>query len=189
MYLKVLLNVFERVLTCYGNIRVQKAGVHMDKCKKILAILPIVGLIFLSSCGSSVSAAELAERFSESYGYMKALTLSYDPMTVGGDEDADDFSLLYGTDGLLSLCDSASVCLGTDVSKVAEYGFFVCRNTSDAMQVSEICLMRLDFLSGSGEVADTSYCNDARVLRRGRLVFYCALPDNGRAEKLFGKLT
>ena len=71
---------------------------------------------------------------------------------------------------------------------VGECALFVCRSEYAALEALDLCALRLDFLERSSNYLDASSLKDAFVLKSGRCVLICAMPDNARAKEIWQRI-
>ena len=153
----------------------------------ISAVL-IFALLAMTACsrGSHSSALEMMLSFAKEYDLGGVI---YSPDIKEGERgytDENFFNTLYDADS--SYVEDYSVLLLSGISDAGECGVFLCYGAYDAIMVSEMCLKRLDLLRSLAGSADTSFTDDAFVIRRGRVVVMCALSDNMLAKHIWEKI-
>ena len=159
-----------------------KKHVSEQPMKKIFSFLLCIAITLpITSCfGVTPSAHSLLSDFIASFG---AVGVIYSPSVPEGDigyVSEDFFITLYGAPQ-----DSESdyaVFLSSSLDSVYEAGVFVCRDESSALYAEGLCRGRLRLLSAMG------FDGNAVVLRRRGVIFYSALPDSERAERIFRDL-
>lgn len=143
--------------------------------RRLFSLILIV-LLPLTSCSKDYDAYELMDEFVSLYG---AEGVVYSPSVEEGSDG-------YITPGLVEriflfpdgLGDNFAILLNAHIDRPSECGVFVCSDGEEAFLAEEVCLERLRILDVEGGF----------VKRRGRVVYYVALSDPDRAERIFKQI-
>jgi hypothetical protein len=155
--------------------------------KAVAFIVAAVLCVFaLASCAEERSALSIMTEFCDSYSVGGVI---YSPLIEEGRRGHSDerfFIDLYG-EGSESVSDY-SVLLLSGISLVGECAVFLCYSDYDATLVSDMCYRRIELLKSLAGAVDTSFAEDAFVLRRGKTVVMCALSDNEKGARIWKKV-
>lgn len=151
-----------------------------------VAVTAVLFILILSSCSEKRSALSVMSEFRKAYSVGGVV---YSPLIGEGQRGHSDeafFVELYG-EGSDSVSDY-SVLLLSGIAGVGECAVFICYSDYDAILVSDMCYRRIEFLKSLSGAVDTSFAEDAFVLRRGKTVVMCALADNDRGKSIWKKV-
>jgi hypothetical protein len=171
-------------------------GKNLFVCRRAFAALLLFLLLLgLLSCGriDTASPRALFESFSARYGLMPGNL--YDSEV--GEEDPAYlppalFRSLYarpdGSDDREDIR-SCVLYLGSSGTVWYEMAIVRCRDRSAAEEVASLCLLRCETVREMrGAPTSTEAAEEPTVLIRGSLVFFFALPDNAKAERIARRL-
>ena len=151
-----------------------------------LVVTAVLLLFILASCDEGRSALSIMSEFCEAYSVGGVVYSPHIREGERGYSDEDFFIELYG-EGSDSVSDY-SVLLLSGLSDVGECAVFICYSDYDATLVSDMCYRRIELLKSLSGAVDTSFADDAFVLRRGKTVVMCALADNERGKRIWKKV-
>ena len=147
--------------------------------KKVISLILLISLVWLTSCQKTPSAASVALSFCEAYPLEAEVYSSLSEKGEKGYIDAEMLTALYGTSEL-SVDEFALVLYGK-VGTVYEFGVFLTENSDEKMDVIELATNRINFLS--------SFARGEGFVKKYRtLVVYGFVDDASRAERLLDSL-
>ena len=155
--------------------------------KKILCFILIIVLMMCAcSCGEERSAYEIILEFRAEYGELGTVYSLGIPEGETGHCDISMYEAMLGENS--DSCKDFATILSANPEKIAECTVLIAYSEYDAMLLSERCFARLDLLASLPIPLDASCLEDAFVIRRGKVVVLCAMPNNALAAKIFKKI-
>ena len=155
--------------------------------KRFVSFLLIASCVLtIVGCEEKRSALDLMNAFCSEYAPAGVI---YSPSIKEGDEGfaGEDFFVTMYFESSDSVTDYA-VFLNSNTEIVCECAVFLCYSGYDAMNVSEMLYRRIDFLKSFALAIDTSCAEDAFVLRKGKTIVMCAMPDNELAYSVWKRI-
>ena len=153
--------------------------------KKIISLLLIFVILCaqLCSCAEERDAHSMMSEFCSSFGIGSAI---YSPTVPEGEEGyvKEGFFKSLFAEEQESVSDYAVVLL-SGLDSAGECGVFVCRSAYDALLVTEMLERRTELVRSVAAAAGLSFPDEPFILRDGKCVVLCILPDASRARRIW----